>query len=86
VAVAVPVVADLVFGTQSALADRGTRYNRLFRRSVGMEVDEAAWNRAAYSKNRKRLLNEEVAESFFKRVLERARPFYADEHFTVDVD
>jgi hypothetical protein len=37
-----------------------------------------------YSKNRERLLNEEIAESFFSRVLERARPFMSDEHFTVD--
>ena len=37
-----------------------------------------------YSKNRERLLKEEVAESFFRRVLERARPFTSDEHFTVD--
>src|SRR5216117_870718 len=49
-----------------------------------MEMDEAVWNHAVYSKNRERLLNEEVAESFFQRVLERARPFMSDEHFSVD--
>jgi hypothetical protein len=37
-----------------------------------------------YSKNRERLLNEEIAESFFRRVLERAKPYMSDEHFTVD--
>ena len=36
------------------------------------------------SKNRERLLNEEIAESFFKRVPERAKPYLSDEHFTVD--
>jgi hypothetical protein len=41
-------------------------------------------NHAVYSKNRERLLNEEIAESFFKRVLERAKPYMSDEHFTVD--
>jgi hypothetical protein len=41
-------------------------------------------NHAVYSKNRERLLNEEIAESFFQRVLERARPYMSDEHFTVD--
>jgi len=46
-------------------------------------MDEAVWNHAVYSKNRERLLNEEIAESFFRRVLERARPFMSDEHFTV---
>jgi transposase len=60
------------------------QYNLLFRWFVGMEMDEAVWNHAVYSKNRERLLNEEIAESFFQRVLERARPFMADEHFTVD--
>jgi len=31
------------------------------------------------------LLNEEIAEGFFRRVIERAKPFMSDEHFTVDV-
>ena len=60
------------------------QYHLLFRWFVGMEMDEAVWNHAVYSKNRERLLNEEIAESFFSRVLERARPFMSDEHFTVD--
>ena len=60
------------------------QYNLLFRWFVGMEMDEAVWNHAVYSKNRERLLNEEVAETFFQRVLDRARPFMSDEHFTVD--
>jgi len=34
-------------------------------------MDEAVWNHAVYSKNRERLLNEEVAESFFQRVYVR---------------
>jgi transposase len=46
------------------------QYNMLFRWFVGMEMDEAVWNHAVYSKNRERLLNEEIAESFFRRVLE----------------
>ena len=60
------------------------QYNLLFRWFVGMERDEAVWNHAVYSKNRERLLNEEIAESFFQRVLERAKPYMSDEHFTVD--
>src|ERR1700693_997869 len=60
------------------------QYNLLFRWFVGMEMDEVVWNHAVYSKNRERLLNEEIAESFFQRVLERARPYMSDEHFTVD--
>jgi len=59
------------------------QYNLLFRWFVGMEMDEAVWNHAVFSKNRERLLNEEIAESFFQRVLERARPHMAvDERTT----
>src|SRR5260370_21469895 len=60
------------------------QYNLLFRWFVGMEMDEAVWNHAAYSKNRERLLNEEIAESFFQRALERAKPYMSDGHFTLD--
>ena len=60
------------------------QYNLLFRWFVGMEMDEAVWSHAVYSKNRERLLNEEIAEAFFQRVLERAKPYMSDEHFTVD--
>ena len=60
------------------------QYNLLFRWFVGMEMDETVWNHAVYSKNRERLLNEGIAEGFFQRVLERARPYISDEHFTVD--
>ena len=49
-----------------------------------MEIDEVVWNHAVHSKNRERLLNEEIAELFFQRVLERARPYMSDEHFAVD--
>jgi transposase len=59
-------------------------YNLLFRWFVGMGMDEVVWNHAVFSKNRERLLNEEVAEVFFQRVLERAKPYLSDEHFTVD--
>src|SRR6202050_11404 len=59
-------------------------YNLLFRWFVGMEMDEKVWNHAVYSKNRERLLNEEIAESFFRRVLERLFRSLSDEHFTVD--
>jgi transposase len=59
-------------------------YNLLFRWFVGMNMDEEVWNHAVFSKNRERLLNEEIAEVFFQRVLEQARPYLSDEHFTVD--
>jgi transposase len=59
-------------------------YNLLFRWFVGMPMDEAVWNHAVFSKNRERLLNEEIAEAFFQRVLKLAKPYLSDEHFTVD--
>jgi transposase len=59
-------------------------YNLLFRWFVGMEMDEEVWNHAVFSKNRERLLNEEIAEAFFQRVLGQAQPYLSDEHFTVD--
>ena len=60
------------------------QYNLLFRWFVGMEMDEEVWNHAVFSKNRERLLNEKIAEAFFKRVLGLAQPYLSDEHFTVD--
>ena len=59
-------------------------YNLLFRWFVGMEMDEVVWHHAVFSKNRERLLNEEIAETFFQRVLAIAQPYLSDEHFTVD--
>jgi transposase len=60
------------------------QYNLLFRWFVGMDMDEEVWNHAVFSKNRERLLNEEVTEAFFQRVLKQAHPYVSDEHFTVD--
>jgi transposase len=59
-------------------------YNLLFRWFVGLEMDEAVWNHAVFSKNRERLLNQEVARAFFERVLAQAKRHLSDEHFTVD--
>ena len=59
-------------------------YNLLFRWFVGMEMDEPIWNATVFTKNRDRLLNQEVARSFFGRVVARAKDMMSDEHFTVD--
>jgi Transposase DDE domain/Transposase domain (DUF772) len=77
------VIASVAVGPAATHLYR-PQYNLLFRWFVGMEMDEVVWNHAVYSKNRERLLNEEIAASFFARVLERARPYMSDEHFTVD--
>src|SRR5580700_1015174 len=59
-------------------------YNLLFRWFVGLEMDEMVWNHAVFSKNRERLLNEEVAREFFAAALAQAKEYLCSEHFTVD--
>jgi transposase len=59
-------------------------YNLLFRWFVGMDMDEPIWAPTVFTKNRDRLLNQEIARSFFRRVVERAATLMSDEHFTVD--
>jgi transposase len=59
-------------------------YNILFRWFVGLEMDEPVWAPTVFTKNRERLLNQEVARSFFRRVLDQADALLSDEHFTVD--
>ena len=59
-------------------------YNLLFRWFVGLSMDDAIWDATTFTKNRDRLLNQEIARSFFRRVVERAAGLMSDEHFTVD--
>jgi len=59
-------------------------YSWLFRWFVGLDMDESVWDHSVFSKNRERLLNQEVARSFFDRVLKQAQAYLSDEHFTVD--
>jgi transposase len=59
-------------------------YNLLFRWFVGLEIDDPVWSHAVFSKNRDRLLNQEVAQRFFGEVTAQAQGLMSDEHFTVD--
>jgi transposase len=59
-------------------------YNLLFRWFVGLAMDDPIWNPTVFTKNRDRLLNQDIARSFFRRVVERAQDLMSDEHFTVD--
>ena len=59
-------------------------YNLLFRWFVGLPMDEPVWAPTVFTKNRDRLLNQQIARSFFHRVVERAKGLMSDEHFTVD--
>ena len=59
-------------------------YNLLFRWFVGLEIDDAVWNHAVFSKNRDRLLNQDLAQKFFAHVKQQAAGLMSDEHSTVD--
>jgi transposase len=59
-------------------------YNILFRWFVGLAMDEPIWVPTVFTKNRDRLLNQDLAREFLRRVVERATPYMSDEHFTVD--
>ncbi len=59
-------------------------YNILFRWFVGLSMDEPIWDATVFTKNRDRLLNQDLARGFLRRVVERAERYMSDEHFTVD--
>jgi len=61
-------------------------YNLLFRWFVGLNMDEAVWVPTVFTKNRDRLLEEDIAKKFFTHVLTQARigNLLSDEHFSVD--
>ena len=61
-------------------------YNLLFRWFVGLGMDDAVWDRTAFSINRDRLLCTDMGREFFQRVLYLAewQGFVSDEHFSVD--
>jgi transposase len=61
-------------------------YDLLFCWFVDLEMDEASFDHATFSRNRTRLLEHEVAGEFFRAVVEQARALrlLSDEHFTVD--
>jgi transposase len=61
-------------------------YNLLFRWFVGLGMDDVVWDRTVFSINRDRLLDDDIARPFFRRVLHLAQwqGFVSDEHFSVD--
>ena len=62
------------------------RFNLLYRWFVGLELDDAVWHHATFSKNRERLLDESLMSSLFKSVLKIAQRhrLLSSEHFSVD--
>jgi transposase len=61
-------------------------YNLLFRWFVGLQMDDAVWVPTVFTKNRDRLLEADIANAFFEKVVDvaRTRGLLGDEHFTVD--
>jgi transposase len=62
------------------------RYNLLYRWFIGLAIDDAEWDHSTFSKNRDRLLEHEIVESFFAEVMQLAdrRHLLSCEHFSVD--
>jgi transposase len=61
-------------------------YDRLFKWFLDMRIDHPAFDATTFSKNRKRLLEHEVADQFFEAVVRQAklRRYMSSEHFSVD--
>ncbi len=61
-------------------------YNLLFRWFVGLNMTDEVWHPTVFTKNRDRLLDNDVARLFFDLVLDAARKrnLLSSEHFTVD--
>lgn len=62
------------------------RYNLLFRWFVGLAMDDKVWDHSTFTKNRDRLLENEVIEAFFTEVMGQAgaQGLLSKEHFSVD--
>jgi transposase len=61
-------------------------YDLLFKWFLDMRIDQPAFDATTFTKNRKRLLEHEVADRFFAAVVRQAklRRYISSDHFTVD--
>lgn len=61
-------------------------YNLLFRWFVGLNPDDSVWHPTTFTKNRDRLLHEELMAQFLELLLAapEVRPLLSSEHFSVD--
>jgi transposase len=62
------------------------RYNLLFKWFLGLDTRDLGFDHSTFSKNRERLLAHEVADHFFKQVVEQAglQKYMSDDRFMVD--
>jgi transposase len=61
-------------------------FDLLFRWFVGIGIDDAAWDHSAFSKNRERLLEGDIAAKLLSAVLSqpRVKRLLSTDHFSVD--
>ena len=61
-------------------------YDLLFKWFLDMRIDDAAFDASTFSKNRRRLLDHDVADEFFEAVVRQAklRRYISSDHFSVD--
>lgn len=61
-------------------------YNLLFRWFVGLGIDDPVWVPTVFTKNRDRLLSEEMSRKIMAAILahEQVKPLLSEEHFSVD--
>ena len=61
-------------------------YNLLFRWFVGLNPDDPVWHPTTFTKNRDRMLNEELMAKFLELLLAapEVKPLLSSEHFSVD--
>jgi transposase len=61
-------------------------YNLLFRWFVGLSPDDPIWHPTTFTKNRERLLNEQIMGRFLEKLMAapEVKPLLSNEHFSVD--
>lgn len=61
-------------------------FDLLFRWFVGLGIDDPVWDATSFTKNRERVLSEEIAQAFLSALLgdPRVKRLLSHEHFTVD--
>jgi transposase len=71
--------------SERALCER-LNYDLLFKWFLDMRIDQPAFDATVFTKNRKRLLQHEIADEFFAAVVRQAklRRYVSSEHFSVD--
>jgi len=61
-------------------------FDLLFRWFVGLGIDDPVWDATSFTKNRERVLSEEIAQAFLSALLDdpKVKRLLSHEHFTVD--